>query len=143
MKVAFTHNSELYDNVYYFDDQVDSSSILGKEYLVKLFSRWKRQFLERHEKKDPISLTARSYTVRHYLRQIWKYKEISVSPHAVFQWRFLTTDFPCHRLSPNQNEYSSWHSVDTSRVLEHGTKNIGPYRVISAPRYALFHTVHV
>ena len=72
-------------------------------------------------KKDTIWLTARSYTVRHYLRQIWKYKEISGSPHAAFQWRILTSDFPCHGLSPNWNEYSSWHSVDTSHVLEHGT----------------------
>ena len=46
-------------------------------------------------KKDTIWLTARSYTVRHYLRQIWKYKEISRSPHAAFQWRILTSDFPC------------------------------------------------
>ena len=72
-------------------------------------------------KKDIIWSTARSYTVRHYLQQIWEYKEISGSPHATFQWRILISDFPCHGLSPNRNEYSSWHSVDTSHVLEHGT----------------------
>ena len=33
----------------------------------------------------------------------------------------LTSDFPCHGLITNWNEYSSWHSVDTSHVLEHGT----------------------
>ena len=37
-------------------------------------------------KKDTILLAARSYTVRHYLQQIWKYKEISGSLHAAFQW---------------------------------------------------------
>ena len=41
------------------------------------------------------------------------------TPH--FQWPILTSDFPCHGLSPNWNEYSSSHSVDTSHVLEHGT----------------------
>ena len=59
-------------------------------------------------KKDTIWLTARSYTVRHYLRQIWKCKEISGFPYAAFQWRILTSDFSCHGLSP-------------SHVLEHGT----------------------
>ena len=60
-------------------------------------------------------------SARHYLRQIWKYKEISGSPHAAFQWLILTSDFPCHGLSTNWNEYSSWHSVDMSHVFEHGT----------------------
>ena len=75
----------------------------------------------RKTRKDANWPTTRSYAVRYYLRQIWKYKEISRSPHAACQWRILTSDFPWHGLSPNRNEYGSWHAVDTSRVLEHGT----------------------
>lgn len=42
MKVAFTNNSELYDNVYYFDDQcnirhfTDSNTLEAKENLQNI-----------------------------------------------------------------------------------------------------------
>ena len=86
----------------------------------KLFSRWKRQFLERHERKTQF------YWPRARIRYAiicGKSESIRKFPglHTPRFNDILTSDFPCHGLSTNWNEYSSWHSVDTSHVLEQGT----------------------